>query len=104
MPETHGQDVSLDSRHAVLCARIQRYCEARHWYGPDGGLEKERASGDAKGFLHVQPFAHDARIGFEFLPATPEQLDMTEARLGYALPSLLRALYANVANGGFGPG
>ncbi|HEX6478758.1 MAG TPA: SMI1/KNR4 family protein [Ktedonobacteraceae bacterium] len=37
-------------------------------------------------------------------PATDEQLQATEEALGFPLPPLLRALYAQVANGGFGPG
>jgi hypothetical protein len=37
-------------------------------------------------------------------PATPEALDAAEARLGVELPPLLRRLYLEVANGGFGPG
>ena len=34
------------------------------------------------------------------VPATEEQLRVTEARLGFALPVALRAVYALVANGG----
>ncbi|HEU0003221.1 MAG TPA: SMI1/KNR4 family protein [Ktedonobacteraceae bacterium] len=41
---------------------------------------------------------------FEYPPATEEQLAATETALGPSLPPLLRALYTNVANGGFGPG
>ena len=37
-------------------------------------------------------------------PATPEALDAAEARMGVTIPPLLRRLYAEVANGGFGPG
>ena len=37
-------------------------------------------------------------------PATEEQLAAAERRVGFALPPLLRRLYAEVANGGFGPG
>ena len=37
-------------------------------------------------------------------PATPEALDAAEARMGTAIPPLLRRLYVEVANGGFGPG
>jgi hypothetical protein len=37
-------------------------------------------------------------------PSSPEQLDAAERRLGFALPPLLRRLYAEVASGGFGPG
>src|SRR5436305_14391050 len=44
------------------------------------------------------------RFDFAFLPASEEQLSITEKLLGFTLPQLLRALYAEVANGGFGPG
>lgn len=37
-------------------------------------------------------------------PATEEQLRQTEEMLGFALPLLLRSLYKQIANGGFGPG
>jgi hypothetical protein len=37
-------------------------------------------------------------------PASEEQLKAAERRLGFALPPLLRRLYAEVANGGVGPG
>jgi hypothetical protein len=36
--------------------------------------------------------------------ATPELLRDAEARLGFALPAVLRSAYLDVANGGFGPG
>jgi hypothetical protein len=42
--------------------------------------------------------------GFAFAPATDEQLQETEDILGFLLPSLLRLLYKELANGGFGPG
>jgi hypothetical protein len=37
-------------------------------------------------------------------PASAAELDAAERRLGVAFPKLLRRLYAEVANGGFGPG
>jgi hypothetical protein len=42
----------------------------------------------------------------EYVPATEDQLRLTEARLGFALPAALQAVYALVANGGdvFGDG
>ncbi|HZS76215.1 MAG TPA: hypothetical protein VFA41_06325 [Ktedonobacteraceae bacterium] len=52
---------------------------------------------------HVPPDDPN-HFGFVYPPATEEQLHITEERLGFALPPLLHALYANVANGGFGPG
>jgi len=36
-------------------------------------------------------------------PASPASIDAAEAAIGAALPSLLRRLYLEVANGGFGP-
>ena len=36
--------------------------------------------------------------------ASPEVIDQCEHALGFALPPLLKAIYLNVANGGFGPG
>ena len=37
-------------------------------------------------------------------PAPAEAADMLEAAVGYPLPLLLRRLYCEVANGGFGVG
>jgi hypothetical protein len=37
-------------------------------------------------------------------PATHAEVDAAEAALGFAIPPLLRRLYAEVGNGGFGPG
>jgi hypothetical protein len=37
-------------------------------------------------------------------PATPEAVAEAEEEIGYPLPSLLRRLYLEVGNGGFGPG
>jgi hypothetical protein len=36
-------------------------------------------------------------------PATPAEVDAAEAALGFAIPPLLRRLYTEVGNGGFGP-
>src|SRR5438876_4961018 len=58
---------------------------------------------DADGKLQVRVIAHDPQSGFEFPPASEEQLQATEEALGIPLPPMLRALYAQVANGGFGP-
>jgi hypothetical protein len=37
-------------------------------------------------------------------PVTPEELDRAESSLGFVLPSLLKRIYLEVGNGGFGPG
>jgi hypothetical protein len=36
-------------------------------------------------------------------PATPGEVDAAEVALGFAIPQLLRRLYIEVGNGGFGP-
>jgi tetratricopeptide (TPR) repeat protein len=36
-------------------------------------------------------------------PATPEEIAEAEAKIGFPLPPLLKALYSELANGGFGP-
>jgi len=36
-------------------------------------------------------------------PASLEQVEEAELKIGYPLPPLLRRLYLEVANGGFGP-
>src|SRR5436190_5588567 len=36
-------------------------------------------------------------------PATPAEVDAAEVTLGFAIPHLLRRLYTEVGNGGFGP-
>jgi len=37
-------------------------------------------------------------------PAGPEEVASAERELGFRLPSLIRSLYLEIANGGFGPG
>ena len=37
-------------------------------------------------------------------PAEAAQLEAADNRLGFAVPALLRTLYLELANGGFGPG
>ncbi len=39
-----------------------------------------------------------------FPPALPDEVIAAERRLGFELPPLLRRLFVEVANGGFGPG
>jgi hypothetical protein len=42
-------------------------------------------------------------VGFAYPPASEVQLLVIEAALGFPLPFLLRTLYAEIANRGFGP-
>jgi hypothetical protein len=40
----------------------------------------------------------------KYPPLSPQHVSSAEARLGFQLPPLLRAIYLQVSNGGFGPG
>lgn len=79
---------------SALIERIREECERRGWYGPQAeGPAFRRVSIDDPG-----------RSGFIWKPATEQQLRDTTRALGLSLPSLLRTLYQDLANGGFGPG
>lgn len=92
-----------DEHIALLCERIREHCRQRRWYGPDHLDLDRRGWWDENGVLHTTAITHDFRLGFEFPPATEDQLRATEEALGFSIPPMLRALYARVANGGFGP-
>src|SRR5438067_9804857 len=68
----------------TLFERIRQKCNEQGWQ-PDEALYRRE-------------------IAHHYPPATEQQLLATEAALGFQLPSILRNLYAQVANGGFGPG
>lgn len=87
-----------------LCERIRDHCRQNEWYGPDCDMYRAVRAYDQQGTLLSRKRTHDPRTGFEFPPATEEQLRLTETVMGFPLPLLLRALYLHVANGGFGPG
>lgn len=76
-----------------LAKKMRTRCQQQGWYGPDD-LRREAVEPE-KSRLH-----HD----FAFPPATETQLQRTEVLLGFSLPPLLRSLYSELANGGFGPG
>jgi len=84
----------MDTTYTELFDRIREKCQQDGWYG--GDLLSPR-------WLHMKP-NHPQRVGFAYPPASEVQLAATEAVLRFPLPPLLRALYAKVANGGFGPG
>lgn len=83
-----------------LCMRIQVKCERRGWYGPDGDAGTALVKPD--GELDMEWFTRQ-RVGFLQVPATTEDIALTEVALGHPFPSLLRDLYTRLANGGFGP-
>ena len=100
----------MAERYADLFERIRDRCRQQGWYGPDAEAPArfpnryERSFSLKTGEGYVRDRWADPRVSrFPYPPATQEQLQATEARLGLSLPGVLRALYASVGNGGFGP-
>jgi SMI1/KNR4 family protein SUKH-1 len=116
----------------TLFQRIRDHCERNEWFGPDADnprvhgryelvywfdswdkappldtygahvrrmYDPEENANVVVIDRHTDPRRH----GFAHPPATEQQLRDTEAALGFPLPPLLRAMYAQLANGGFGP-
>jgi hypothetical protein len=95
-----------NKRYSQLCERIIAHCREKHWYGPDTYPPSDSRGNFTyeDGTFAVHQPLHELRIGFAFPPATEEQLRKTEEVMGFSHPPLLRALYLQIANGGFGPG
>ena len=85
----------MHTSYKTLFEAIRAKCEQEHWFGPELLSPKHRTE-----TREDDP----ACSGFLFPPASEELLQASEMQLGFPLPPLLRALYATVANGGFGPG
>lgn len=58
---------------------------------------------ERKSYISLKKEAQ-GQITFAFPPATEQQIKETEQHLTFPLPPLLRLLYTQIANGGFGPG
>lgn len=110
----------MNNSYEMLFKSIRAKCQQNNWFGPDL-LSPKHYEGvviyddsfdfisppDDREPIAVTTFVSvDApnRFGFILPPASEALLQQTEERLGFPLPPLLRALYAHVANGGFGPG
>jgi len=99
-----------EDAYKTLFERIRERCRQLHWYGPDDENinwveERYDPASDHGGRLHARLDANAPhKLGFAYPPATEDQLLATERALGFPLPPLLHALYAQVANGGFGFG
>jgi SMI1 / KNR4 family (SUKH-1) len=90
IPSSRKEEL-MDTIFTGLFERIREKCRRDGWYG--GALDLQHARSD-----------HPQRHGFAYPPASEEQLRATETALRFLLPPVLRVLYAEVANGGFGPG
>lgn len=65
------------------------------------GCIKERAKDPTRATLMADRYNRPAK---PFPPATLEQIEAAEAQIGFRLPELIREIYLQVGNGGFGPG
>jgi hypothetical protein len=94
-PITYGGMVSPEGtqkrRTAIETVRQALYREPRQFHGPHADLL-------ARIYLRCLDLG-----GLIFHPATEAQVQSAEARLGQPLPSLLRDVYLQIGNGGFGP-
>ena len=84
--------------YASLCERIRNHCHQKQWYGPDG-YSNDRMFNQYRSGPWI---FHDFRTSF-FPVATEEHIRLSEEVMGLSYPPLLRTLYLQVANGGFGP-
>lgn len=116
-----------------LFQRIRARCLQQRWHGPDTynpfeivsqmrEREVPKRSGSVVITIRSTRYWYDhnrkqyainidtdldnfpLQTAFEYPPVAEQDLDTAEEELGYPLPPLLRALYTQVANGGFGPG
>jgi hypothetical protein len=96
--------------YSSLLVAIQAKCQQENWFGAD--LDHSRwqmADPDFDSFEEREKQIsrasdHPLCSAFAFVPATEQQVETTERMLGFSLPPLLKALYTQLANGGFGPG
>jgi hypothetical protein len=80
-------------RAETLCLDVIAHFQRRGWFGCDMHWKYGDPPSDAV-----------ERKRFRRPRATEAQLEETERLLHFALPTTLRTLYKDVANGGFGPG
>ena len=104
----------------TLFERIRAKCANRNWYGPDADYDHihrclqststapyywyDRARKEY--ILHSLADIDTLPVSqrFEYPVVTDKLLLQTEQVLKFSLPPVLRALYTQLANGGFGPG
>jgi hypothetical protein len=95
-----------------LITRIRAHCQkviqgagqahpGWHWKGENWVGEHIH---EYNSFIALKKVVSGQEPSLAFSPATEQQIKETEQQLGFPLPPLLHRLYAQVANGGFGPG
>ncbi|HEU5226735.1 MAG TPA: SMI1/KNR4 family protein [Ktedonobacteraceae bacterium] len=91
----HCHHTAWDALHLgpKECWPIKATAEYDGWYIPS-----------RETFVALKKECNEQEPHLAFPPATERQIKETERQLGFPLPLLLRLLYTQVANGGFGPG
>lgn len=100
----------MNKAYETLFDGIRTKCQQRHWFGTDyddphqyDGILEHDPHFDVQS-IRIAPPEDPRHTHFAYPPASEELMKRTEKALGFTLPPLLRALYMQVANGGFGPG
>jgi hypothetical protein len=78
-----------------MVERIRRFCADRRWFGPDMLRDEGFQLGERRG---------QYQSSFLWAPATEQETVAAEEQLGFELPTTLRRLLRELANGDFGPG
>ena len=99
------------SNYDTLIIRIRVHCQQAVWNMGSNSYEVIQGEDyigwyvpTRKTFLVLKKQNNGQESSLAFLPATEQQIKETEQQLGFPLPHLLRLLYTQIANGGFGPG
>ena len=107
----------MTAAHSLVKA-IHEKCQQERWFGPE--LDRPWYLSAQEGDVFFDEMGAPVTLpepeqlgvllstalhtGFAYPPATPAQIAHAEQLLGFALPPVLKTLYQEVANGGFGPG
>lgn len=102
-------------QHNDLIERIFQHCQRTTWDAQRLGPKERwpiRATADYDGwyipsrqtFVALKKECTGQQPCLAFPPTTEQQIKETQRQLGFPLPLLLRLLYTQIANGGFGPG
>jgi hypothetical protein len=110
-PMALKKDEMSQNTYEELIARIRTHCQQTAQDARPGSGWVDRAKDYARWYIPEQktcvvlkPEEYGQEPILAFPPATEQQIRETEQQLGFPLPPLLRLLYTQIANGGFGPG
>jgi len=99
----------MNNAYETLFDSIRAKCQQRRWFGTDyddphqyDGILEHDPHFDVQS-IRIAPLEDPRYTRFAYPPASEELVERSENELGFVLPPLLRALYLEVANGGFGP-